>query len=727
MTEVLLSSTTPETRYVIEAGTPHPLGTTIDQDGVNFSFYANGAVSASLLLFEHPDDSLPAQVIAFSPTQNKTFSFWHMYIKGLNQRAGRVYYAFRVNGPNDPSGKGERYNGNKVLIDPYARGNYDQLWQRQDALGPGDNVATSMRSVLIDPSNYDWEGDQPLKHRWNETIIYEMHVRGFTQSSTAGCFCPGTFRGVIEKIAYLQSLGITAVELLPVFDFDQKQVMGTNPVTDQPLTNYWGYDPIAYFAPQASYCVSPEMGEHLNEFRDMVKALHRAGIEVILDVVFNHTGEGNENGPTISLKGLANSTYYLLTPQDKQYYWNFSGAGNTVNANHPVTSKLITDALEYWVKEMHVDGFRFDEAVILTRAENGAPMVHPPLIWQIELSDVLASTKVIAEPWDAGGLYEVGTFPGQRWGVWNGRYRDALRRFVKGASGWLENQTITARVATVMAGSADIFQSGGELPTNSVNFFTSHDGFTLNDLVSYNDKHNEANGQNNTDGINDNWSWNCGHEGPSADPVVEALRERQARNCLAILLLSQGTPMFVAGDEVRRTQQGNNNAYCQDNELSWFDWSLVEKHAPLLRFCQKMIAFRQQHSILRRAQFFNGQKNSRGLQDIAWHGCRLNSPGWFDPACHVLSITMGGLTDAQDGQEDDLHIILNMDQQDLDFDLPAVPGRAWLKVIDTSRPSPADIAENLLGPLDDVVIVGPGSYHAPGRSVSVFLSRPVNA
>lgn len=725
MIETLLSPEEKRQHYICEPGNPHPIGATIDRDGVNFSLYAKDATAVELLLFAQAGDLQPIQTIQLNAQKNRSFSFWHVYIRGLRPSQQIIFYAFRVDGPNDLHGKGQRYSSEKVLIDPYGRANCHLLWKRENASGPGDNLATSMRSVLIDPSPYNWEGDQPLNHPWNKTIIYELHVRGFTMADGAQCIHPGTFLGITEKIPYLKRLGVTAIELLPIFDFDEKQVMGLNPANGQPLTNYWGYDPISYFAPQASYCTSPEAGTHLDEFRDMVKALHRADIEVILDVVFNHTGEGNESGPTINLKGIANSTYYLLTSPDRQYYWNFSGAGNTINANHPVTAKMIIDALEYWVREMHVDGFRFDEAVILTRGEDGAPAAHPPVVWQIELSDTLAKTKVIAEAWDAGGLYEVGSFPGQRWGEWNGRYRDAVRRFVKGDSGWLDGQTITSRLATVISGSADIFQSGEELPTNSVNFITAHDGFTMNDLVSYNAKHNESNAQNNTDGINDNLSWNCGFEGPTSDQAIETLRTRQIKNFCSILLLSQGVPMFVAGDEVRRTQQGNNNAYCQDNEISWFDWSLTEKHFDLLRFYQKMIEFRKQHITLRRMRFFNGKKNSRGLPDVSWHGCRLNSPGWSDPSCHVLSFTLGGQKDEHGSEDTDLHIIINMYWQDLDFELPAIIDRRWQQVIDTSQPSPADIAENLLGPLNNVVIEGAGIYHAPGRSIAVFLSHPI--
>jgi isoamylase len=454
----------------------------------------------------------------------------------------------------------------------------------------------------------------------------------------------------------------------------------------------------------------------------MVKALHKAGIEVILDVVFNHTSEGNHMGPTISFKGFANNVYYILSQQDKQYYMDYTGCGNTFMGNHPITQKLIVDALEYWVKEMHVDGFRFDEAVVLVRDENGLPMIHPPVIWQIELSDVLANTKVIAEAWDAAGLYQVGYFPGYRWAEWNGHYRDAIRGFVKGDQGYFEGKTVVGRVADVIAGSADIFQSSGELPINSVNFITAHDGFTLNDLVSYNYKHNEANGEGNRDGINDNHSWNCGVEGETDNPDIEALRQRQIKNFAVILMLSQGVPMFVAGDEIRRTQKGNNNAYCQDNEISWFDWEMTKKNQEMFRFFKQIIAFRKSQPALHRSYFFTGQINQRGLPDIAWHGCRLNSPGWYDPSSRVLAFTLGGFAEEEGSGDTDIHVILNMEWQDLDFDVPPLTDRKWYKIVDTAQSSPHDIAENLANPGEETVITG-NTCRVKNRSAVVLISR----
>jgi glycogen operon protein len=479
-------------------------------------------------------------------------------------------------------------------------------------------------------------------------------------------------------------------------------------VTDgHPLPDYWGYSTMGFFAPQSAYCVSPQAGNHLHEFRDMVKALHRAGIDVVLDVVFNHTDEGNQLGPTFSFKGIDNRTYYFLVPWDLQYYMDFSGCGNTFNCNHPIAQKLIVECLRYWVREAHVDGFRFDEGSILSRGEDGMPSAHPPVVWQIELDDDLADTKVIAEAWDAAGLYQIGHFPGDRWAEWNGRYRDDIRRFVKGDPG------LVGAVASRLAGSSDIYQERGQLPINSINFVTCHDGFTLNDLVSYNDKHNQANGEGNRDGIDDNLSWNCGVEGDSSDPAVEALRDRQVRNFAALLLLSRGVPMFAAGDEVRRTQQGNNNAYCQDNETSWFDWTLLDRNRDLLRFWKRMIEFRKRHAALRLGRFFTGEVNERGLTDVTWHGTKLGAPGWSDPEARALGMTLAGFNGAPD-----LHAMLNMHWDSLEFELPAVPGRRWSIAVDTAQTSPHDIAD----PGDESPVSGT-TYAVEPRSVVVLVDK----
>jgi isoamylase len=690
--------------FEVEEGSPHPLGATVQPGGVNFSLYSSAATGVELLLFNKHDSPQPLQTIALIPCQNKTFHFWHVFVKNL--KAG-AHYAFRVTGPSVPEA-GLRYNRHKVLIDPYARGNTKTLWKRVDACHDSDNVATSMRSVVIEPEGYDWEGDKPLNRPIEDTIIYEMHTRGFTKSPTSKVQHPGTFLGLIKKIPYLKDLGVTAVELLPIFDFDE--TVPVRIVDGKPLWRFWGYSTQSYFAPHSAYCVRPESGMHLNELRDTVKALHKAGIEVILDVVFNHTEEGNHQGPTFSFRGIDNRSYYFLVPSAPQYYMNYSGCGNTLNCNHPIAQKLILESLRYWVKEAHVDGFRFDEGSILSRGEDGAPSVHPPLVWQIELDEDLMDTKLIAEAWDAAGLYQIGHFPGDRWGEWNGRFRDTMRRFVKGDGGMI------GQVADAIAGSASLYQARGGQPTNSINFITCHDGFTLNDLVSYNCKHNEANGEGNMDGINDNLSWNCGVEGETSDPGINRLREQQIRNFATLLMLSRGVPMFFAGDESCGTQHGNNNAYCQDNEVGWFDWSKPEKHTDLHRFWRRIIAFRKRHRALRKNSFFTGEVNKRGLKDVSWHGTMLNCPGWGDSEARVLGFTLAGFED-----DPDIHVMMNMYWEPLDMAVPMIPGRQWTRAVDTSLPSPSDIA----GPGTEVVWLGP-SYRVNGRSIVILVNGPAD-
>ena len=645
-----------------------------------------------VLLFERHDSPEPYQVITLDPESNRTFAVWHVHIEGLRAPA---FYGLRVFGPENVAGL--RFQPDKVLADPYARGIDRTLWDRGAACRPGDNTALSLRSVVMDTGDYDWEGDEPLGRPMEDLVIYETHVGGFTRSPTSSVTQPGTFAGLVEKIPYLKALGVTAVELLPVFDFDDSEA---RTVDGHRLTNYWGYSTAAYFAPHAGYCVSPEAGGHVREFRDMVKALHAAGIEVILDVVFNHTDEGNHLGPLFSFAGLDNPNYYYLDPADPRYYYDYSGCGNTLMANHPIVTKMIVECLEYWVREMHVDGFRFDEAAVLTRGARGEVLDEPPVVWQIELSDTLADTKIIAEAWDAAGAYEVGRYPGYRWAEWNGRYRDTMRGFVKGEPG------IIGDVATRLTGSADLYQPRGHRPINSVNFVTCHDGFTLADLVSYDGKHNEANGEGNRDGNDDNTSWNCGAEGPTDDPDVRALRVQQTKNFAALLLLSRGVPMMLAGDEAGRTQQGNNNAYCQDNEISWLDWSLVETNAELLSFWQRMIAFRKAHPSLRQPTYER--------PDVTWHGTRLGEPGWDDPDARALACTLSGLAG-----DADLHVIANMYWGPLEFELPALPGKVWARAVDTSLPSGPDLPEPGTEPAVDTA-----TCTAPGRSVIVLISRP---
>jgi len=653
-------------------GRSYPLGATIAPGGVNFSLYSRGASAVELLLFDREDDARPSRVIPIDPGTNRTYQYWHVVVPGL--RPGQIY-GYNVHGPWDPS-NGMRFDSTKVLLDPYGRGvvvpkNYNREAFRVNI----ENVATAMKSVVVDPDAYDWEGDVPLKRLSTRTIIYELHVRGFTRhpNSAVDEKLRGTYAGLIGKIPYLQELGITAIELLPVFQFDTQ---------DAPTgkLNYWGYAPVSFFAPHRAYSSCQDPLGPVDEFRDMVKALHRAGIEVILDVVFNHTAEGDHRGPTQSLRGLDNSTYYILE-QDRTRYANYSGTGNTLNANHPIVRRMILDSLRYWVHEMHVDGFRFDLASILARDSSGQPMLNPPVLWDIDSDPVLAGAKIIAEAWDAAGLYQVGSFVGNRWREWNGRFRDDLRSFFRGDAGSVP------RVADRLIGSPEIYGHKDREAEESVNFVTCHDGFTLNDLVSYELKHNEANGEGNADGTNDNRSWNCGVEGPTDDAEIENLRNRHVKNLLTCTMLSLGMPMITMGDEMRRTQQGNNNAYCQDNETSWFDWTLVSKHADVHRFVKLLIERRLLRDVYVEYQ---GESLNQLLRESneSWHGVKLNHPDWSDWS-HSVAFTV-----ELKREKKFLHLILNAYWEPLEFELPPVGedgNGSWRRWVDTALESPHDI------------------------------------
>jgi glycogen operon protein len=614
--------------------------------------------------------------VTLDPVQNRTDPFWHVSVQGLP--AG-VLYAWRVEGPPGGPDTGYRFDRDKALVDPRAIAVSDLLWDRARAGRTADNSDSSIRGVVVRDEGYDWEGALPPGRPPEQSVIYEMHVGGFTRHASSGVRHPGTFAGVVEKIPYLLALGVTDVELLPVMAFDEQDVPPG--AAARGLKNYWGYSPHSFFAPHPRYAVSPEPGAALREFRDMVKALHRAGIGLILDVVLNHTAEGGAGGPVINFKGLDNRSFYHLDPGDLRVYRDYTGCGNTVNCNVPSVTAFLTDVLEYWAREMRVDGFRFDLASVLVRGPDGAPRRDAALPRRIELSPVLGRTRLIAEPWDAGGLYQVGDFPGTRWAEWNGRYRDVLRRFVRGEPG------LVAEVATRLTGSSDLYAPEGRRPTNSVNFVTCHDGFTLRDLVSYDVKHNEANGDGDRDGSDENLSWNCGVEGETRDPEVAELRRRQAKNFLTLLLLSQGVPMIRSGDEVFGTQRGNNNAYCQDNELSWFDWRATEASRDMLRFVTALIAFRRRHPSLMRDDFLDGAPGGGRFPDVTWHGRRLGEPGWDDREARVLAYTLGGRSDA----EEDLHIMINMSDKTVEFEVPAKAGLRWFLAVDTSRPTPADI------------------------------------
>ncbi len=693
-------------QYRVRPGSRYPPGATAFPDGINFSVFSRHATGVMLHLYEREESRIPFQVIRLDPEENRTFFFWHVFVEGLRPGA---FYTWRVSGPDNTKEKGYRFDPGKDLLDPWARAVTDKLWNRRRARRPGDNRSSSMRAIVVD-EKYDWEGDRPLNHPPENAVIYELHVGGFTRHPSSGASAPGTFSALAGKIPYLLDLGVTDVELMPVMAFDEQDVPNT--AAARHLLNFWGYSPHSFFSLHPRYCSSCGPHERLKEFRDMVKKFHRAGIGVILDVVFNHSAEVGEDGPTINFKGLANEIFYLLEKEDRRRYKDYTGCGNTINCNHPVVSTFLVSCLEHWVREMHVDGFRFDLASVLTRGEDGEPMYNAPVLWNIEFSDDLSHTHIIAEAWDAGGLYQVGGFPGYRWAEWNGCYRDVIRRFVRGDGG------LVGQIATRLSGSSDFYEHQGRLPINSINYVTCHDGFTLNDLVSYNRKHNEMNGENNRDGWDENFSWNCGVEGDTSDPEILSLRLRQAKNFIAILLLSQGVPMLLAGDEVLRSQQGNNNAYCQNNEVSWFDWGLVEKNSGMLRFVRQMVRFRKRHPSLMRRHFLRGARNGgKRLPDIVWHGLRLEEPLWNDPNARLLAFTLAAVAP----EEEDLHVILNMSEEDLDLALPGVEGWCWTLAIDTSRGSPEDIlAPDLQTPIRGTIVsVRP-------RSVVALEGRPEN-
>jgi glycogen operon protein len=675
-------------------GRQSPLGATVTEEGVNFSLYSRTAGAVELLLFDRESDAAASRVISLDPIANRTYHYWHVFVPGL--RAGQLY-GYRVHGPTEVVRS--RFDGQKVLLDPYGRGvvipdNYD----RDAAMRSGDNAATSMKSVVVDPDTYDWEGDVPLRHPAARTVIYEMHVRGFTRNANSGVGekTRGTYAGLIEKIPYLQSLGVTAVELLPVFAFDPF-------ACPKGVVNYWGYQPVSFFSPHPAYSSRRGPLGPADEFRDMVKALHRAGIEVILDVVFNHTAEGDHTGPTLSFRGIDDPTYYILKDGGDRYA-DYTGCGNTLNGNHPVVRRMIVDSLRYWVEEMHVDGFRFDLASILSRGEDGEPLPNPPVLWDIETDPTLAGTKLIAEAWDAAGLYQVGGFVGDAWREWNGRFRDDLRDFFRAAPGSVR------RIADRMVGRPEIYGHKRREVEQTINFVTCHDGFTLNDLVSYDRKHNEGNGENNHDGADDNRSWNCGVEGRTDDPTIERLRNRQVKNFLATTMLSLGVPMITMGDEVRRSQQGNNNAYCHDDETTWFDWSLVETHADLRRFVSLLTERRLLRDIeheRRRVEL----TSFIAAANKSWHGVRLDQPDWGDDS-HAIAF-YGELR--QEGTS--FHLILNAFWEPLDFELPPLEHGRWRRWIDTALDPPNDITS-----LRDAPEVSGGTYRADSRSVVMLFA-----
>ena len=676
-------------------GQSSPLGATVYPNGVNFSIFSRSASRIELLLFDHEDDAHP-RTVPLDPYANRTYHYWHGFVPDL--RPGQIY-AYRVHGSFEPS-NGLRFDPEKALLDPYGKGVVvPRTYSRETARKPGANLSSAMKSIVIDPGKYDWEGDKPLHISSARTIVYEMHVKGFTRHPNSGVSerARGTFAGLIEKVPYLKDLGITAVELLPIFQFD---------ASDCPpgVVNYWGYQPVSFFSPHRAYSSRQDPQGPTDEFRDMVKALHRAGIEVILDVVFNHTSEGGHDGPTLSFRGIDNAVYYILE-EDRSRYADYSGCGNTLNANHPVVRRMILDSLRYWVSEMHVDGFRFDLASILSRDSSGECMATPPVLWDIESDPVLAGTKLIAEAWDAAGLYQVGNFIGDSWMEWNGRFRDDFRSFFRG-----ENGTVS-RIADRLVGSPAIYGHEQREAEQSVNFVTCHDGFTLNDLVSYNTKHNEANNDNNRDGANDNRSWNCGVEGLTSEARIEDLRNRQVKNFFTVTLLSLGLPMILMGDEVRHTQLGNNNNYCHDDESNWFDWSLIEKHQDIHRFVKLLISRRRLRSEEAQREQICLDRFIHQARTV-WHGVKTFSPDWGDSS-HSLAFE-AELT----GDNMRIYIILNAYWEPLQFELPAVkPGLSWRRWIDTTLDSPEDIVD-----WQDAPALSVKAYPAGPRSVVVLCS-----
>lgn len=690
----------PKTARKISAGTYYPLGATVGPDGVNFALFSEHATAVFLLLFDRPDGE-PTDVI---PVSSCTRRIWHVLVHGL--RPGTLY-GYKVQGDYEP-GRGLRFNDSKLLIDPYARAltgkcrnrdnlllGYDPLDSAKDKSIDGrDNSRIVPKSLVVDDA-FDWRGDVRPDIPLEKTVIYEVHLKGFTAHPSSGVSHAGTYLGFIEKISHLKGLGINAVELLPLHEFYVEDSL-----LDRGLNNYWGYNTVAFFAPESSYGTQSSWGCQVTEFKTLVRELHRAGIEVILDVVYNHTCEGNELGPTLCLKGIDNPNYYILTgppSEPGRYYMNFTGCGNSLNLSHPNVIRLVMDSLRYWVEVMHVDGFRFDLASVLGR--DGGGFWRSAAFFDVVSQDpVLSRVKLIAEPWDLGA-YEVGNFPID-WSEWNGRFRDTMRKFGKGDPGQLRE------LGWRLTGSADLYADDGRSAYNSINFITCHDGFTLWDLVSYDRKHNEANGEDNRDGTDDNNSWNCGVEGETNNPEIGRLRRQMVKNHLCHLLFSLGTPMLLGGDEFLRSQRGNNNAYCQDNALGWFQWDQVEANADMTAFVRKAISFVRRHTILHRRKFHSGRDGDQNsVPDIVWFGLNGAPPAWDDAEQRTLCFQLDGSEEPSEEGDYRLFFILNADFALRGVKLPALgQGMRWYRVVDTSLPAGADFAnpreEVLLEPAD---------------------------
>lgn len=673
--------------WPIKRGYPLPLGVTVLNEGINFALFARNASQVTLVIdVDQADiDEKDRYEIVLSADEHRTGDIWHTLLETSHCD---ITYGYRIAGDDDIPGS--VFYPERILIDPYCHALSARKWGDSSQYG----IEPSCRIITHD---FDWNNDKPLKTPLAETVIYELHVRGFTQANGSTPEISGTYNGIIKKIPYLKELGISAVELMPVTEFDENDNIFTDPVSGQKLKNFWGYNPVSFFALKSGYACNPQ--DHINEFKTMVRDLHRAGIEVILDMVYNHTGEGDYQGNTSSFRGIDNSIYYLLDPEEKEYL-NFSGCGNTLNCNHPVVRSLIRDSLRYWVMEMHIDGFRFDLASILGRDQEGNVLPNPPMIEIIAEDPVLRDTKIIAEAWDAAGLYQVGSFSTDaRWGEWNGRFRDDIRAFQAGHSGMI------TRLATRLAGSSDLYQASCRSPLSSINFITSHDGFTLYDLVSYNQKHNQNNGENNRDGDNNNISWNSGYEGTPATSKIEQLRKKRIKSMMTILMLSQGVPMITAGDEFGRTQLGNNNAWCQDNPISWINWQLLHDNYDLLRFFRLCAQLRQNHPVFRREDFFHPVNPTGGetAEEIRWQYLIPGQVDW-SRECHGLGVLLYGAR-KDHPRDDDFFIMLNGDRaRMLHFTPPQVPhnrnNRKWHLLIDTAAESPGDIQRDS-DPLDN--------------------------
>ncbi|MCR5605619.1 MAG: glycogen debranching protein GlgX [Treponema sp.] len=716
-------------KFRIMTGKCLPMGASVTPEGVNFSLFSRNGTRVILELYENENDSKPAVMYELSPENNKTGDIWHIFVEGL--KAGALYM-YRVYGPFEPS-KGHRFDGKQVLFDPYAKAmtavpvfknlpkGYTVIRDKMDIdLEKEHSLSVFPKCVVVDDKSYDWEGDKPLGIPLCKSIIYETHLKGFTASPSSEVEHSGTYKGLIEKLPYIKDLGVTSVELLPIFEFDETENSNTNPRTGEKLKNFWGYNTISFFAPKASYAFDKRPGACVNEFKDLVKAFHKEGIEIILDVVFNHTAEGNENGVMLNFRGLDNSIFYHLVNDHREYYLNFSGCGNALNCNNPVVVEFVIECLRYWVLEMHIDGFRFDLASVLGRGQNGEILQKAPLLDSIAQDPVLHNTKVIAEPWDAAGAYQVGSFFGDRWCEWNDRYRDDIRRF------WRGDDYVATQAATRISGSSDLYASSGRRPFNSINFVTCHDGFTLNDVVSYDNKHNEQNGENNRDGSDNNNSYNNGYEGVSANPVIERNRFKQVRNFILTLFISQGTPMLLAGDEFRRTQFGNNNAYCQDNEISWLDWALENKNKNLVEFTKRAIALRKKHPVFRRSDFFRGFRGEGNKSaDICWYTKDGTMPDW-SKVSHFLAFRLNGECAEDFGYpaDNDFYVMANTSVRDEVAILPVAPtGTKWYRVADTSIDSSVTGCDAICLEGSEEYLNAQKRYVVPSLSLVILMAK----